>query len=252
MLNDPKVPFKFQPVEGGPTYFLKVPTVHDRVRYREELRADGAVRWSELQMLTALADGVRELLKADEDTAQRDDLLLEIDGYRERLSGFAIAVRDGEVDQSDPIAFLRRVAAETQAPQRLMSLREIVAEHIPAFKRMLGKNEAYSAHAGLVAARMFLLGWEDVVDYDGSPAPFRRTLAGVPDEILRPVTLETLSAIGAQIEQLIEPPQARLGNFLSGSGMRSDRTPSSGTRTRRQKTRSMTTAGPAPSSELMN
>lgn len=250
LLSDPKVPFRYEPAgEHGPVYLLKVPTVSDRVNYRHALRAAGAVRWSELQMLSALADGIREVLCDSRDAEQRDLLLTDIEAFRERISGFATALQDGEVDRGDPVAVMKLYAAAMEAPPRLKAAETIIEEHVPRYAKMVADREVFAEFSGLIAARMFLLGWENVPQPGSDDAaPFRRSAVGVPDEILSVLPAGHLEAIGAQVAVLLEPPEARLGNSRSESGQRSGRTPSNGTGTRPATSRSKTIGGTAKSS----
>jgi hypothetical protein len=54
---------RFESQDGsGVAYLLRIPRVIDRVKYRHALRAAGAKRWAESQMLDALEAGVKAIM----------------------------------------------------------------------------------------------------------------------------------------------------------------------------------------------
>lgn len=246
MLHDPKMPFRFQPDgESGPCYLLRVPTVADRGRFKHALlMADRPVQsWSGMEILNALEAGVNEVLTHPDDAEKRDTLLAQITDYRERFKQFALACSNGEVDQSDEEAFLAQAREAMDVPPEIEEAVRILRPHVPQLKSMLADNATYHEDSGLVAAKMFLMGWE------GIDAPFRRTAAGVPEEILAPIPVAHLTRIGIQIKQLLEPPQAKMGNFSLESGSHPGPTPSNGTGMPLPSDPSLTTIGVAQSLE---
>jgi hypothetical protein len=240
MLNDPKVPFRYQPEETGPIFLLKVPTVADRVDYRYELAKAGVRRWSDLAMLDALADGVKVLLPSETD-AQRESLLTEIEATKQRITDFLIDARDGRIDRQDEKKFAELWKQAVSMPESLLAVEFIIADQVPSYAYKAADREVFDHKRGLIAAKRFLIGWENL------DAPFHRTLVGVPEEILAPLKRAQLEAIGWQIEQLLEPSQDALGNWRSGAGYSPAPTPSpNGTGMPLESIPSSTTTGPVP------
>lgn len=58
------------PGDEARAYILRAPTVYDRALLRRACLARGARPWSELDMLAALAAGVRQLIGEDSDEAR--------------------------------------------------------------------------------------------------------------------------------------------------------------------------------------
>jgi len=76
---------------------------------------------------------------------------------------------------------------------------------------MCADRAAYVAKRGLVAARMFITGWEGLSDGGGEPVKFRRRPDGtVPDSLLSHVRTEHLAEFGGLIAGLIEPSPAKV------------------------------------------
>ena len=248
ILLDPKTAHRFQPDPGSEiVYLLKVPTVADRPKYRHAVRTAGGKQWTELQMLGALADGVRAILGEPDDQPRRDELLAEIDAYRERMTAFLGEIRAGEIDaESDPVEFLKRVTAEMSPPPMVKEIERVVLEHYPPYAGLVADREVYHEVAGLVAARMFLLGWE------GLDAEFRRGRGEVSDDVLNAVPSLHLAQIGAEIERLMEPRTDKVKNSQSHCWFAYRPQVSNGIGTQPENSPSETTGGPVQSSASPN
>ena len=150
ILLDPKTAHRFQPDPGAEiVYLLKVPTVADRPKYRHAVRTAGGKQWTELQMLGALADGVRAILSEPDDEKRREELLAEIDAYRARMTAFLSEIRAGEIDsESDPVEFLKRVTAEMSPPPMVKEIERVVLDHYPPYAALVADREVYHEIAG--------------------------------------------------------------------------------------------------------
>jgi hypothetical protein len=247
ILNNPKAPVRLAPrgEDDGPVYYLRVPTVFDRSEFRRGLARRKAQQWTALDLLDAFDTGLRRILHEPGDKKELDSLLNESAKFRENVAAFFEDWREGGLDELSP----ERQAKEldrTVMPPRLSAAAEAVADGHEPYQRMLADNLVYSERAGLVAAQLFLVGWE------GVEVEFERGLGGVSDAMLEAVPVVDLIAIGAQVGRMIWPPRSRLKNSPSVSGRSGDQTRSTGTRTQRQKSRSPTTSGAVTSSELTN
>ena len=243
ILLDPKTAHRFQPDPGSEiVYLLKVPTVADRPKYRHAVRLDKGRRWAPTEMLDALADGVRQIVR--EDDPQLEPMLAEIAKARLAWTQFADEARGGILTADNP-AYEARLRALVPSPM-IQEIALAVSDHYPRYETMLADSLVYADIAAGVAARMFLLGWE------GGEAPYTRGVGEAPDDVLSQIPLAHLAAIGAEIERLMDPEASTVKNYASGAGTTPDQTVLNGTETPRRNARSKTTSGPATSSASPN
>lgn len=215
ILLDPREPVALQPREGGPTYLLRVPRVADRAAYRREVAAAGGRQWGHLTLIEDVKATVERLLPGEDDRPEREARVAELDAYAQ---GVRDAFEAWQADRSTENREALTDALRTSA--RVDEIVGIVRSVDSASARKIADNEVYPQIAGLVAARMFLVGWRDL------PAPFRRSAFGLDDALLDQVPTDDLVAIGQRVAELLEPPQDRLGNSASASGGSSTPTPS--------------------------
>lgn len=208
---DPAEPVAFQPRgEEGPTYFLRVPKVVDRGRYRHALQTAGAVRHSNLALMQVARAGLTKLLPGEDG----DDGRALIDAYVERLTA---AVTQTRLDRSEEAR--EELLEALRLPEALVDLLNVLGEHDTSLRKATADNVVYRFLAGMEAAKLFLTGWEG----EGLP-PFKRNLSGPTEETLQRIPSGDFEAIGGKVEDLMEPTEARMGN--SGSASSGQPTPS--------------------------
>lgn len=231
---DPKEPVKLQPRgDDGPTYLLKVPRVVDRATYRREVSAAGGRQWPQLTLIDDVKAVVERLLPGEENAVERDARLTKLDAHADAIKA---ALEAWQEDHSDENA--RALVDSLQPDERVSEIVEIVRAHDKAVARKIADNEVYPQIQGLVAARMFLQGWQG-----GGLPPFKRSPFGIDDALLDQISTGDLVAIGTKINSLLEPAEARLGNSGSESSGSSSPKSSSDSKTAPAKSRSKATPG---------
>jgi hypothetical protein len=206
IVHDPAEPVRFQPRDDGPTYLLRVPKVLDRAKYGHAVRAAGGQRWYVIDLAQTARAGIEALLAGEENATERGNLVAEVDAY---TAGIKAAAAAWQADRCEPKAKALAEAFQ-MSPVLEETWNRVAGVYEPLAARM-ADNETYPLIAGLVAARLFLMGWE------GLETPFRRGLAGVPDEVLDTIPSGDLIAIGQRIAELLEPTEARAKNSGSPS-----------------------------------
>lgn len=197
-------------------YRLRVPSVWDRTRYRGALGAHGVRSHSVVPMLDAMAQGVRAIY-GDADSAAKDAHLDVIAQYRAEAVALGQRLLDGSIDvasEEGRAAFTESMGRQQDLDQALADVAEIVAQGYPPYAQMRADNASFALGRGVVAAQMFLVGWENV------PRPFARTDAGVPEALLAQLPEHHLIAIGAEVERLMAPtePEAKNSDSPSSTG----------------------------------
>lgn len=238
IIVDPNEPVRLQPREDGPVYLLRVPRVVDRATYRREVSAAGGRTWPQLTLIEEVKTVVERLLPGDENAADRDARLIELDAHADAIKA---ALEAWQQDHSDENA--KALVDSLQPDERVSEIVEIVRRHDTGVARKIADNEVYPQIAGLVAARMFLRDWQG----DGLP-PFKRSAFGFDDALLDAIPTGDLVAIGQKIGSLLEPPETRLGNSASASSGPSSPTSSPDSKTAPAKGRLKATPGDSNSS----
>ena len=95
---------------------------------------------------------------------------------------------------------------------------------------MLADNEVAPLLRGIEAARLFLVGWENL------PGEVKRGLRGADDATLARVPRDAFPGIAAFVEGLLRPTETEAGNSGSPSGGASAAPRSPAAKTRRRKT----------------
>lgn len=221
LLLDPKELVRLQPREGGPAYFLRVPDVADRAKWKHALITKGARKWSQLDLADACMQAIKRLLPDEEDAPEREARLAEVEAYAQGIRESVAAILEERNEETT-----KALWAAIEMSPRLLAIFEAVSLADETLARRAADNAVYAELAGLVAARMFLEGWEG----EGLPF-FRRSKLGLDDAMLRRVPTGDLVAIGERIAGLIEPSPERLGNSGSASSTSSDPKPSREERT---------------------
>lgn len=244
MIHDPKTPVPFKPDEDGPvTYLLRVPTVADRSEFRRQLRLVGARSWTLADVVDAAKAAVERLLPGEDEAAERQEATAALDAWLEEIREAAQAWTDERSDEN--FEALREAMNPKGAVKHVIDV--LTALDIstnrpvdPATAERLADMSVFQERQGLVAARMFLVGWEGVENEDGEPVPFKRGLLGLSEATLARIPMLHLLAIGSKVQELLEPAGPKLGNSSSPSGGRSSRKSSSSPKTPRPNGRSPT------------
>ncbi|HWL70429.1 MAG TPA: hypothetical protein VNS22_18900 [Geminicoccus sp.] len=193
----------------GVVYHVRPPTVAERASFQAAIIAEGGQEISKYRLLDALIEGVNALMPSDEDKEQREAYLARIDQHRaDVLKAVEVYDQSDQEDEKVREDFLKAVAT----PKDIEELASIVSEHYQPYRRLVGEMAVYPQRAGIVAARMFLIGWS------GLDEPFTRKLGRVEDSTLEPISPRDLAAIGAKVRELAQPSKATLGNSRSARG----------------------------------
>lgn len=196
----------------APVYLLAVPTIRSRAAFRRELAAEGATFHDDDAMFQGLRDAVGRQFEHDQTT--NADLQAVLDR-------FAAARRAAEEEAKEPAE--TPPAEGTSEPDRnaaaaeQKALREALAKQVgelesemirrdPAFKRMLAERVHYLQIAPLLAAQLFLKGWEGVA------VKFRRQADRVADDCLMQIPEDHLTAIGWKVMSMFRPTDAQTKN----------------------------------------
>lgn len=203
MLPDPRTPHRLAITwSPGTAYLLKVPTVYERARYRQQLAAHGARRHGTAALAAELRRGIEAVMAGDDVAEARAALLAAVDAGQAAFDQ-ALAL----VAQGDDAAVAEAWDAAVAHDRKLEVLAAAVHDGHEPYRAMLADNQVYWQVAGLVAAKLFLAGWE------GIDVPFRRNTQGVvPDELLAVIPEAHLPVISRELEGLLAPGEARAKN----------------------------------------
>lgn len=212
------------------TYLLRVPAVLDRPVFRRELRRAGARQVSDLDLLDGLAAGLAAIA-AQTGEAVPADQLEAVQAHREQVAEAYEQLRQSRFDTSIDVA---AVVRQLQPPPLVRMVEAVVTRHWPGYTDLVADRDSYGEFAGIVGAQLFLRGWESAT----LPAFVRRHDGGPDESCLRAVPLVDLLAIGATVQQLLQPEHQTLGNLPAASGSAPGPTPSPTTGTQPAKARS--------------
>lgn len=207
---NPAQPVEYRPRDDGPTYFLRIPTVADRIKYGHALRARKARFYGNIALMDQVRNGLLALLPGDENAEAREAGIVLTDAYSANLRE-AVEARQQLKSEGTDKAF----AEALTIPDELAALMDEVADRYEPLRNALADNAVYWSWAGLEAARMFLAGWEGL-------GPFKRGLSGPTEETLAQIPPMDLEMLGVRIEQLMQPDEARTKNSVSPSSTPSE------------------------------
>lgn len=207
---NPAQPVEYRPRDDGPTYFLRVPTVADRIKYGHALRARKARFYSNLALMDQARNGLLALLPGDENAEAREAGIALIDAYSANLREAIEARQQLRSEETD-----KAFAEALRLPDELTNLLDEIADRYEPLRNAVADNAVYWSWAGLEAARMFLAGWEGL-------GPFKRGLSGPDEATLAQIPPMDLEMLGVKIEQLMQPDEARLKNSVSPSSTPSE------------------------------
>jgi len=196
----PFTPSWHEGTENAPVYLLRVGTVAERAALEAELAGDyrcGSVY--NFDLVAAFIEGVNHLLA---DNPGREELVTLAEGER---SGETLAPAD---------------------KARLITAREIVAEHWPPYAVLAARHERRSAIAPLVTFRRFCIGWQNVEGAFEKGLDGLVTLAAMadlPDLDIRAAGSHAYALLyaGSQAGNLPAPSKSDDGRKTSISGARS-------------------------------
>lgn len=201
---------EYRPRDDGPTYFLRVPTVADRIKYGHALRARKARFYSNLTLMDQVRNGLLALLPGDENVEAREAGIALLDAYSANLREAIDARQQLKSEETD-----KAFAEALSFPDELSKLIDEVADRYEPLRNAMADNAVYWSWAGLEAARMFLAGWEGL-------GPFKRGLSGPTEATLAQIPSVDLEMLGVKIEQLMQPDEARTKNSVSPSSTPSE------------------------------
>jgi hypothetical protein len=203
IVADPGQPIPYQPRSDGPTYFLRVPTVVDRSSYRHAIAAAGARYWGQVDLATAALAAIKRLMDGMEEQAQ----------WLEWIEEYSAGIREVlDRRQSGPENDEDLLKALEMSPE-VMMIFDAMASLDPILAKRIADNHVFAEKAGVVATRMFLVGW----DGQGLGNLKRSIIGGVTDACLEHIASRDMVAIGNRISELMEPKQDKVGNLDSPS-----------------------------------
>lgn len=202
-----------EPPRSGRIYWVRNPTYLEKPRWRHAVAALGGKRWGQIDLALALRREVERFLGDDPTGPQ---FIEAINGYIAGIEAAVAAWRDERSDENS--------AALTQAltpPELVAAIETQITAASLAYANMVADRVSYREYAGIAAAQMFLGDWQG----PGLP-PFKRSISGVPDELMNLIPSAHMVMIGDQVEMLVDPPEQILGNSDSASLLLSGQTPS--------------------------
>jgi hypothetical protein len=222
-------PDSVKSLPSPPVYLLQIPTRALRHIYDRELIAAGVTHYH----VTALYARAREVV-AKLDIDNRDDILALIS----RLTARAL-VTDGDGADDD---------AQVEADQQANDLADwrgidmMVRDVDPQLRRMVAANRFYMNMAPIIAARVFVAGWEN------RAAAFKRGPDDLMDEALtESIGDDELNELWLEIMTLMRPKDADVKNSESRPPLPPDQATSTAAKPRQTAARgkSAGTATPA-------
>ncbi len=181
-----------------PVYRIAVGTYLQRAAWRRDVRATGCRYPGDAEMYAVL----RGLVRAA--APERLDAMLELIDQHEAAMAAQGTGATVDEDLNADFAQVERLALE-----------------IPDYARLDAERQHWREVAPYMAARGFLVGWDNVTS-DGAPLPFRRveSQAGqrhVPDELLARLPEADLRAIGNRAIRLMHVDKSAEKNSASPS-----------------------------------
>lgn len=250
ILSDPAKPVPMipadqvrRPMKDRITYWLRLPTVTDRIAFPRAVAEAGGINHTDDVMMATLVDGVKLLMP--DDAAERNRLLEIIAEQRARVDEFGRRILSRELDFEADTAGFMKAMADTAPSSALKEIESIVTRHWAHYRGLRADRETYALVRGMVAARLFLTGWDNMPGRDGKPAAFPDPVppGGVPDDLLSLLPSAHLVEIGQEIQRLLEPSGHLLKNLQSPSGGGFGRRTSKAAKPRQRKAPSKMTGG---------
>lgn len=203
--------------DGKRTYYLRVPSVADRARFRAELSVK-APEHPRDRMLDVLTAAVKVYLP-DEDDADRRRFMEAIDAAKTSYADWIAALRSGSFDAMSmedrkalfETAFVNSDAIVT-AHKAVMAVadQDDAADEAVRYQEMTIDNAARPQLAAEHIARTFVMGWE------GVSGTCERGRKGLVSESLQAIPIPDLFDIEAGLNLAMEPGSAEK-NASAGS-----------------------------------
>jgi hypothetical protein len=169
--------------DDAPVYLLAVPTYRDVIKWRHAVRAEGAQYPGDGEMLSCLRAAVTALVSADEQGSWFETL----DQY------------EAATEKTDDLN------------KELNGIADSLKAYWPEISQLIAARGFYLELAPLIAAQMFLRGWENV-------APkFERRGGLVPEALLDKIGRSDAALIGFRAIALMEPTETQSKNSASPS-----------------------------------
>ncbi len=214
------------PEDQRVAYQLRVPSYYDRAAYKRSCLAKGAVFHANSKIFATAREGIAAIL-LDPDDPDR----IHAEGL---LDTAEVADGDDDVELDD----------ETAAA--LPNLEAVLRQHYEPYAQLLADRAHWMEIAPFEAARMFVDGWENI------DVPFRRSLDGVPVELLDALPRVHIALVGFEIMGLMRPSELEAKNSESPSSSQSSTKTSTAAKEPPQTTSSPTpkeTSTPGPSQQ---
>lgn len=253
-LLDPNETVRFVPADQKTrpkgeqiAYLFRVPRLYDGPALARAIAAAGGVEPGVLELIRALRADIPDMWPSDDDPDLRAAVIAAIDDYDARVTAFHEQLRDGAFDMETEAGQAAFVAAQAEALDggRLVRQAEQQAHRAGGrYSALQGYAASYAMIAGIESARLLLVGWENLGD-------FRRTTAGVPDDLLERVPKQHWAAIAAEVERLSRLTEAERKN----SGSRASTSPAPSPSSAKSRPPQSTPCAPktaAPDGALLN
>jgi len=192
---------------GAPVYLLKVPTIRDRLAHQRELQAEGAAWQSDEQILAALLQALDRQL--DPPLAQEMRAVLERHAQAKKERAERAADAGAAAEQADQAAAAEHAEQErmfAELTQKVAELEQAMVRADPAYRRLVAERAEYMQLAPLIAAQMFLLGWENVEHR------FERLNGRASDDCLMRLPQDHLLLIGWEAIRHFRPAEEQAKN----------------------------------------
>lgn len=209
MLISARKPLRFTPEhrtgeEKPPVYLIAVPTLLTRADFRREVAAAGLLWHDDSDMFEGLRAAVRACM--DPDTAAETIAAIDkhVAARREREEAAREAApgagaENGTAAPQDDEAFLALGVQVAELEARMQRVH-------PPYKRMLAERAHFLAAAPILAAQMFLQGWEN------AGVTFERIDGYASDDCLMRLPEEDVRAIGWKVMSLFRPTEQQTKN----------------------------------------
>lgn len=189
-------------------YHLRVPSQMERVRYKQALIADRLEFRSPLQLCDALLQGAMRLM-ADSPEEARGGVKAKVELQRDALAAWFKALGEAGLGNETDAEVIAARAELDRTSDAVEPIAREVADHDARYAALLAKAAVFWEGAGLIAARMFLTGWEGLAE----PFPAKMTEAA-----LEAIPPEDLPIIGVRFDSMLS---------LSGAQRKNSKSPSS-------------------------
>lgn len=158
----------------GAVFLYRAATVTERELFEAEAAGYRATRVFPWDLQNQFFSGLQALLPEDPENVDRL-----ADAHRQSMYGKDL---------------------EPQAQAELDQVKDALTEHWPGYRLLIEQSARRDNVMPVLAARRFLVGWDNVFDASGAPVAFTRGLDGmVPEALLKHVTPLTIKALGMEI-----------------------------------------------------